>query len=257
MCAKVINPAYAGPVKPGLRRRLLAAEQAGNFHYLPKLEDICRPLVLFLGGFRDSASGLFYETALAYGSRAWPGAPYPPPNDPLWPGLGCAEADCPGQDGESRGADVYQDIYYRPHDTRNHVRLLMALYHAAGQPVALIGHSWGGASVYKAAVQSGVPVALLATLDPVSVFPLGKRGKPANVSRWINVWLDYRRCDLSVSSNRTALIGQPWGGGVAADENHDFIATWPGGELPAHAWCFEMFNYYVRPAVAGLTPVLD
>lgn len=245
MCArKVLNPLYSGKVKPGLRRELLAAEQAGRAGYLPRPQDICRPLVIFLGGFRDSATGRFYNTARAYRDEAWPGAPYPPPPDPLWPGEGGAP--------NGAGAGVYQDIYYRTHDTRNQVRLLMALYQAAGQPVVLVGHSWGGASAYKAALRSAAPVALLVTLDPVSVFPLGERRKPASVARWINVWLDFGLCDRKDPSNRTARLGRPWGGRVPADEGHDFIATWPEPGLPGHAWCAEMFNYYARAAVAAI-----
>ena len=92
-----------------------------------------------------------------------------------------------------------QDIYYRAHDSRAHILLLMSLYHAAGQPIALIGHSWGGASAYKLAQKSLAPVDFLATLDPVSVFPLGARLKPGNVRRWINVSLDFKfNCFISV-----------------------------------------------------------
>ena len=145
-----------------------------------------------------------------------------------------------------RGLGEDQDIYYRAHDTRAHIQMLMALYHAAGQRVALVGHSWGGASAYKAALKSAAPVDLLVTLDPVSVFPLGERRKPANVRRWVNVRLDFKRADMRDSSNLTAWIGRPWGLSAKADVSYDFIDTWPGNSLPGHAWCYEMFNFYVR-----------
>ena len=235
---KILNPIAAPPEKASLRARLLHAQQLAAAGYLPEPEKINRPLVIFMGGFRDGATLRFYNTALEY-------AQGPQPSEP--PPAFCPERPFPWPPADLAGMGGVQDIYYRSHDTRAHILLLMTLYHAAGQRIALVGHSWGGASVYKAALKSPVPVDLLATLDPVSVFPLGVRDRPGQVRRWINVYLDFTRADMSDSSNRIAWIGRPWGTKARADISHDFIAAWPGVSLPGHAWCYEMFNLYVRP----------
>ena len=233
----VINPIPAPPKDALLRARLLHAQQAADAGYLPVPEDINRPLVIFLGGFLDATTLRFHNTALEYKDGARLAAP-PPAFSP--------ERPFPWAESEMRGMGEAQDIYYRSHDARVHIQMLMALYHAAGQRIALVGHSWGGASVYKAALKSAAPVDLLITLDPVSRFPLGERRKPANVRRWVNVWLDFKRADMRDSSNLTAWIGRPWGLNVRADVSYDFIDTWPGESLPGHAWCYEMFNFYAR-----------
>ena len=233
---QVINPVPAPPKGASVRARLLHAQQAGDAGYLPAPEDINRPLVIFLGGFLDATTLRFYNTALEYKNGVSLAAP--PAFSP--------ERPFPWGEGEMRGMGENQDIYYRAHDSRAHIQMLMALYYAAGQRIALVGHSWGGASAYKAALKSAAPVDLLATLDPVSVFPLGERQRPANVRRWVNVCLDFKRADMRDSSNLTAWIGRPWGSSVEADVNYDFIDTWPEKTLPGHAWCYEMFNFYVR-----------
>lgn len=230
---KVLNPVSVPPAGASKRARRSHAQRLVAADYLPELEEINKPLVIFLGGFCDGSTLRFYNTALEY--RDGPHVELSPERPFPWP------------EAAAHGAGWFQDIYYRAHDTRAHILLLMSLYHAAGQPIALVGHSWGGASAYKAALKSQTPVDLLATLDPVSVFPLGVRRKPANVRRWVNVYVDFKRADLRDSSNRTACVGRPWALSAMADVSYDFIDTWPGGSLPGHAWCYEMFNFYVRP----------
>lgn len=239
----VLNPIAAPPKGASLRARLLQAQQLADAAYLPKLEDISRPLVIFLGGFCDASTLRFYNTALEY--RDGPSLDMPSP-------AFSPERPFPWGEAARRGMGEDQDIYYRSHDTRAHILLLMSLYHTAGRPIALVGHSWGGASVYKLALKSPAPVDFMATLDPVSVFPLGARGKPGKVRRWINVSLDFKRADMRDSSNLTAWVGRPWGANVEADLSYDFIDTWPGESLPGHAWCYEMFNFYVRPELERL-----
>lgn len=231
-----VNPAPVPATGLPESERLAREQRQNAADYLPAPEDIDKPLVIFLGGFLDASTLRFYNTALEY--RDGPRFDAPPP-------AFSPERPFPWPE-QRRGAAKDQDVYYRNHDTREYILRLMERYHQAGRLIALIGHSWGGASVYKLALKSGLPVDLLVTLDPVSIFPLGERRKPRNVRRWVNVYLDFKRADMADSSNLTAWIGRPWGAGVKADVNHDFITTWPGGTLPGHAWCYEMFNFYAR-----------
>ncbi len=235
---RVINPKSAPAAGLSGGGELLPAGSLAAVDYLPALKEIDKPLVVFLGGFCDASTLRFYDTALEYRDGTVPDTP-PPAFSP--------ERPFPWPEPARSGMSQDHDVYYRCHDTRTHILRLMERYHLAGRSIALVGHSWGGASAYKLAQKSGLPVKLLATLDPVSIFPLGLRGKPRNVRHWVNVYLDYNLADLRDSSNLTALIGRPWGKSVRADASYDFIATWPGTALPGHAWCYEMFNFYVRP----------
>ena len=232
----IINPPPIPAVGLPETERLAREQRQSTADYLPAPEDIGKPLAVFLGGFLDASTLQFYNTALEY--RDGPRFDAPPP-------AFSPERPFPWPE-QRRGMAGDQDIYYRSHDTRGYISRLMDVYHRAGRPIALIGHSWGGASAYKLALKSGLPVDLLVTLDPVSVFPLGERRKPRNVRHWVNVYLDFKRADMTDSSNLTAWVGRPWGAGVKADVNHDFTAAWPGGTLPGHAWCYEMFNFYAR-----------
>ena len=239
---RIINPRSAPAVDLSGDGEFLPAGSLDAADYLPALEEIDKPLVVFLGGFCDASTLRFYDTALEYRDGA--SLAEPPAFSP--------ERPFPWPEPARHGAAKDHDVYYRCHDTRAHILRLMERYHLAGRAIALVGHSWGGASVYKLAQKSGLPVKLLATLDPVSIFPLGLRNKPRNVRRWVNVSLDYNLADLRDSSNLTALIGRPWGKSARADSSYDFIATWPGAALPGHAWCYEMFNFYVRPELEGV-----
>ncbi len=236
---KIINPILPPAADAGARARIAYAGLASDVNYLPEEAKINKPLIIFIGGYCDAATRRFYNTALEYREGVV--------TDPDFQAAKVRLAEAGIAAGQ--GAGKYQDIYYRPHDTRSNILLLMALYRAAGQKTALIGHSWGGATAYKLAKRCAAPIDLLVTLDPVSVFPLGERPKPGNVSRWINAYLDFKRADMSNSSNRVAWIGRPWGLEVKADMNYDFISSWPGEGLPGHAWCYEMFNLFARREV--------
>ena len=236
---KIINPIPPPAADASARTRIVQAGLASDVNYLPEESKINKPLIIFIGGYGDAATKRFYNTALQYREGV--------ADDPDFQTAKARLTEAGLAAGQ--GAGAYQDIYYRPHDTRTNILLLMALYRAAGQKIALIGHSWGGATAYKLVKRFAAPVELLVTLDPVSVFPLGERPKPGNVSRWVNAYLDYKRADMSNSSNRTAWIGRHWGPRVKADVNYDFMSLWPGEGLPGHAWCYEMFNLFARREV--------
>lgn len=56
---------------------------------------------------------------------------------------------------------------------------------AAGEPVVVVGHSWGGTAAFEAAGASGANVDLLVTVDPVGRGATPDR--PGNVQTWMNV----------------------------------------------------------------------
>ena len=118
-----------------------------------------------------------------------------------------------------------QDIIYATHGAHAGLIEIIHKWHDEGQKVALIGHSWGGQTVLDIARKlqqihgSERKIDLLVTLDPVSRRFLAKRQeKPANVSRWINIYVDYNRASLE-RSNLIARIGGYWGHCNHADRN--------------------------------------
>jgi pimeloyl-ACP methyl ester carboxylesterase len=183
---------------------------------------VCRPLVLFAGGFLDEALMHMYATSVQY---------------------------C------NAGHSAYQDIYYRPFHTPDIMRELVDRYAAAGQKTALIGHSWGGDAVVNGVARKTTSaIDLLVTLDPVS-----RKGppsaKPDNVGTYINVYIDYARSALVSASNTLARIGKPWQRVACAGENHDIIGdagAEVGGRRFNHADASSMFWRYAVVHVAAL-----
>lgn len=109
-----------------------------------------------------------------------------------------------------------QDVAYSEHGGGK-VPALMKEWHAAGQKIVLVGHSWGGDRVISIAQKNpDIPIELLVTLDPVS--RKGKSPKPDNVKRWDNIYIDYSIADGS-SANFIARTGGPWESCPGADYN--------------------------------------
>jgi pimeloyl-ACP methyl ester carboxylesterase len=109
-----------------------------------------------------------------------------------------------------------QDVAYSEHGGGK-VAPLMKEWHAAGQKIVLVGHSWGGDRVILLAQENpDIPIELLVTLDPVS--RKGKSPKPTNVKCWDNIYIDYSIADGS-SANLIARTGGPWGSCPGADYN--------------------------------------
>lgn len=182
---------------------------------------IKRPLVIFIGGFADEATKVMYTTCKMYAARH----------------------------------KSYQDIYYRPHDQGAVVRGFVEKYAAAGQKVAVIGHSWGGnTAVYEVAMKAKSRITTLGTLDPVS-----KAGppdtKPSNVDLYVNIYINYLLAETQNNANSIARIGHPWEETPCADVNHDIIAELkfdPNGDKFDHADAYLMFNQYLKNDVASL-----
>jgi pimeloyl-ACP methyl ester carboxylesterase len=79
------------------------------------------------------------------------------------------------------------------------------LARAAGTPIVLVGHSYGGDAAYHLAqaLAKDDSVALLLTLDPVSTFGEGRAvPRPPRVRRWINV-----RVGSGVALSSCGLVG--------------------------------------------------
>ena len=93
------------------------------------------------------------------------------------------------------------DVQYYGHYERKRSRDYIKNHHKScpNSPVALIGHSLGGAAAYDVAADWGVRIQLLATLDAVGgrAYPgyhltefREDLEKPDNVRKWVNVWID-------------------------------------------------------------------
>lgn len=94
---------------------------------------------------------------------------------------------------------------------------------AAGAPVALIGHSYGGNAAYllAEALADSADIRLLVTLDPVSGEREGSQvPRPPGVRRWINVRVGSAP-GLS-SCGLAGAIGGAWGPQPAADADLRF-----------------------------------
>lgn len=115
----------------------------------------------------------------------------------------------------------------------------MKEWHAAGQKIVLVGHSWGGdRAILLAQENPDIPIELLVTLDPVS--RKGKSPKPANVKRWDNIYIDYSIADGS-SANLIARTGGPWESCPGADYNQA-LNVLPRMSYTGHANAEEMFK---------------
>ncbi len=163
-----------------------AAEEKGLLNSLRGLDKTeFRPLVVVVGGFLD---GLMQH---AYGIVGqWPSS---------------SSQTC--------------HVFYRQHHEGLAVLNLVNMYAMQGQPVLLIGHSWGADAVVNAvAKRTDAAICFVATLDPVS-----RKGPPndrlPHVGQWINAYVDYRVTPLWKRSTIIARIGGPWEQVSVADEN--------------------------------------
>lgn len=137
----------------------------------------------------------------------------------------------------------HQDSCYATHAATKQVLGLIKHWHAAGQKICLVGHSWGGRSVIQIAQNllagTQITIELMITLDPVSRRYLRRQfRKPNNVKRWINVHIDYGKASREYS-NMVARLGGYWAHCLYADQNiklsHD------NGEEITHAMAGRMF----------------
>ena len=148
----------------------------------------------------------------------------------------------PYEKAYGRGNERRQDVCYSEYGGV-HVPPLMEKWFKANQKIVLVGHSWGGDRVVQLALDnSHIIIDLLVTLDPVSYSFKSIRSKPNNVTRWINVYVDYKHADNS-QPNMVARAGHPWQFCSNADENHS-INTKDGKKVNnvGHAHASTMFS---------------
>lgn len=116
------------------------------------------------------------------------------------------------------GNERKQDVCYSEHGGGK-VPQLIEKWQDANQKIVLVGHSWGGNRVICLAEDNpNIAIELLVTLDPVSRDKSGQQTKPANVKRWLNIYVDYNFADNS-SANNIARIGGAWGSCSFSDMN--------------------------------------
>jgi pimeloyl-ACP methyl ester carboxylesterase len=198
----------------------------GDFVILPSVKEqqgkitasCLKTLVVFIGGAMDSSYQPLLRAVFA---------PYEGRN---------------GKDTKDNTGKVIaqrkQDVAYSEHGGGK-VPPLMKEWHAAGQKIVLVGHSWGGDRVILLAQQNPyIPIELLVTLDPVS--RKGKSPKPANVKCWDNIYIDYSIADRS-SANMIARTGGAWESCPGADYNQA-LNTLPTMSFAGHANADEMFS---------------
>jgi pimeloyl-ACP methyl ester carboxylesterase len=184
-----------------------AAGRAGSARYT-RTEGACaadergRPVVVFIGGALDDWNRNLQKVFCAYDAR--------------W--------------------ERTRKLYFTHTDAVADVRRRVVL-EAAGAPVAIIGHSYGGSAAYELAnaMEEDGGVALLLTLDPVSRAG-GPREplRPGAVDRWINVWAG---SGIGLSSCGLAgAIGGAWGPQPSANADIRFPPD-PANDNPSMDHC--------------------
>lgn len=114
-----------------------------------------------------------------------------------------------------------QDIVYCTHNSRAQMTQLVQIWSRAGQKICMVGHSWGGKTLFDVAnnFADGSRIDLLVTLDPVAWrMAWNTPRKPDNVVEWLNVHVDYATASMEFS-NTVARLGGYWGHCRYADRN--------------------------------------
>lgn len=154
----------------------------------PACPGAARPLVVFIGGFADALNRNVVRLYCGYDER--------------W----------------EHARKLYLSYGEEPGVARD-----MIIDRAAGGPIALVGHSYGGDAAHRLAemLDGFVDVRLLVTLDPVSSRFQGREApRPRGVERWINVRVGSAP-GLS-SCGLAGAVGGAWGRQPAADADLRF-----------------------------------
>ncbi|HEX3367631.1 hypothetical protein [Phenylobacterium sp.] len=89
----------------------------------------------------------------------------------------------------ARAAEIGRPVLYVPNGRLQPVRRAISTAAFNGEPVNLVGHSWGGPDAWRAAgwaAAKSLPVRALITLDPVAG-PFRRTFTGAPVCPWLNV----------------------------------------------------------------------
>lgn len=151
--------------------------------------------------------------------------------------------------------ESHQDIGYGTWQTGSEIASIAREWHAKGQKICLVGHSYGGCTAMGVACNlAGIDVELMVTLDPVretetcadiEIKGKMKWNKPGNVKRWVNVYVDYSKVKIGglTTPNRIAWVGGPLESCPSADMNvslHSLTNTdYDGSD---HAYAHHMFQ---------------
>jgi pimeloyl-ACP methyl ester carboxylesterase len=131
----------------------------------------------------------------------------------------------------------------------------MIIERAAGAPVVLVGHSYGGDAAHRLAeaLADSADVRLLVTLDPVGPRYQGREApRPPGVARWINVRVGSAP-GLS-SCGLAGAIGGAWGAQPAADADLRFPPD-PAKDDPDDDHCKTEQMFLLDPVQAALAAV--
>lgn len=107
------------------------------------------------------------------------------------------------------GRDAIVEYYAHDQGNVSHSSIQRHLRACSRSLIALIGHSWGGATAYSVAKDWGDRITLLVTLDAVGGGPYS-RSKPYNVRKWINVHKKYGLWQAFFCGLTNILSGWLW-----------------------------------------------
>ena len=200
---------------------ITAGRRTSAYHRVdPACPGESTPLVVFIGGFADALNRNVARVFCAYDER--------------W---------------------EHTRKLYLSHDEGVERLKRTVLERAAGAPIALVGHSYGGNAAYllAEALADEADVRLLVTLDPVS----GERERsqaprPPGVRRWINVRVGSAP-GLS-SCGLAGAIGGAWGPQPAADADLRFPRD-PAQDDPDDDHCKTEQMFLLDEVQAGLAAV--
>jgi pimeloyl-ACP methyl ester carboxylesterase len=186
----------------------------------PACPGAARPLVVFIGGFADALNRNAVRLYCGY--------------DEQW----------------EHARKLYLSYGEEPGLARD-----MIIDRAAGGPIALVGHSYGGDAAHRLAeaLDGFVDVRLLVTLDPVSPRYQGRQApRPRGVERWVNVRVGSAP-GLS-SCGLAGAIGGAWGPQPAADADLRFPPD-PRKDDPDDDHCKTEQMFLLDPVQAALAAV--
>lgn len=186
----------------------------------PACPGAARPLVVFIGGFADALNRNVVRLYCGY--------------DEQW---------------------EHTRKLYLSHGEEPALARDVIIDRAAGGPVALVGHSYGGDAAHRLAeaLDGFVDVRLLVTLDPVSSrYQGGRAPRPRGVERWINVRVGSAP-GLS-SCGLAGAIGGAWGPQPAADADLRFPPD-PARDDPDDDHCKTEQMFLLDPVQSALAGV--
>lgn len=145
----------------------------------------------------------------------------------------------------AQGDGTYGSNYYFTHSDEDKIDALINSL-PDGTTINVIGHSWGGDTAAKVAIESSRDINTLITVDPVSWNRPSCSDVADNVNTWININPNSTSLLGGTGGDTAAWFGNAWGSGP------DAYATIPIETQMHH----ENFNgMMTKPASNGKTPL--